>query len=634
MNFNVIANRFLGLIQNDRENPWLKWILRLLALSTAVSPAGWPTSFQLKDGYKFDFIVVGAGSGGATVAARLSEVGHWKVLLLEAGGDPPPGSVIPSLFGTLIHSQYDWDYDVELDEGTGQIHADGKVYVGGGKMLGGSSSSNLEVYARGAPEDFEEWNKIAPGWDWDTVLHYYKKLERITDYSILQDPHNAYYHSTSGPVAVSRPKANMYYEKVHDEVLNSWEEIGIKRLPETNGYEMIGASKPHFTFSKGRRSSTAEAYLRPTKDRPNFYVTKFARVTKVLIDPSTLRAYGVKVLLPTGEIITLYANIEVILSAGTIGTSKLLMLSGIGPREVLSPLNIDTITDLPVGKNLQDHLLITLVIKGQKGFQTAVQNLLIPTELDAFPIPLQNGFIRLNSSTSQYYGKTKPHIQLFNLRIGATAAPALLFGCRVVANLVQDYCYSVSKANVYREIDLTNMILLHPKSRGQVKLRSSNPLDDPLVEIGYFRNVKDIAIMVETIKYMMRVVETSYYRKVGAEVARLSVKGCDGLAYGTDEYWACYVVNTVSSLAHPVGTCAMGPDGVVDERLRVHNIKGLRVVDASVMPLSPSGNTNAPTMMIGEKAADMIKEDHNEPTEPINNKDQNTNEYEQIDDYY
>lgn len=526
---------------------------------------------------------------------------------------------IPSMFGTLVHSEYDTDYAADLDPGTGQIHANGKLRMGGGKMLGGSSSSNWEVYARGAPEDFEEWNKIAPGWDFETVLHYYKKLERMTDHSVLQDPYHAHYHSVTGPVAISRPKVNAYYEKVNEEVLNSWEEMGIKRLLETNGPEILGASRPHFTFANGRRSSTAEAYLRPTKDRPNFFVTKYARVIKILIDPSTLTAIGVKVLLETGEVISVYAKKEVIVSAGTINTPKLLMLSGIGPREVLEPFNIETITDLPVGKNLQDHLIIPLVIKGRKGLQTAVQNLLAPTELDAFPVPLQNGFIKLNGSASKYYGDNKPHVQLFNVRVGATAAPALLFGCRVMANFDEDYCYSMSEANVFHEVDLLNLVLLHPKSRGQVRLRSSNPSVDPLIEIGYFRNVKDVKIMVDAIKFMIRVKDTSYYRKMGAEVARLDVKGCEGLVYGTDEYWACYAVNTVSSLLHPVGTCAMGPEGVVDERLRVHNIKGLRVVDASVMPLSPSGNTNAPTMMIGEKAADMIKEDHNEHVEYINN---------------
>ncbi|XP_069362094.1 ecdysone oxidase-like [Maniola hyperantus] len=611
MYYKVFAAKFRVFIRTAIDRPWVKWLLRLLTFLEVIASVGWPESFPLRDGYKFDFIVVGAGSGGATVATRLSEVPHWKVLLLEAGGDPPSASVIPSTYGLIMHSEYDWDHGADLDPGTGQVHVDGKIYMGGGKMLGGSSSSNALIYARGAPEDFEDWNKIAPGWDWDTVLHYYKKLEHMTDHSVLQNPYNAHYHSTSGPVAISRPRANDYYEKVNDQVLSSWEEMGIKRLLETNGPEILGASRPHFTFSKGRRSSTAEAYLRPTKDRPNFYITKFARVIKVLIDSSTLRAYGVKVLLKTGEIVTLYANIEVILSAGTIGTPKLLMLSGIGPREVLEPFNIHTIADLPVGKNLQDHLFVTLVIKGQKGLQTAVQNLLAPGELDKFPLPLQTGFIRLNGSVSKYYGKNKPHIQIFNIRVGATAAPVLLFGCRVIGNLTEDYCYSVSKANVYREIDLMNLLLLHPKSRGQVRLRSSDPLVAPLVEIGFFRNIKDVAIMVEAIKFMLRITETSYYRKVGGAVAQLDVNGCEGLHHGTDEYWACYAVNTVNSLQHPVGTCPMGPDGVVDERLRVHKIKGLRVVDASIMPLSPSGNTNAPTMMIGEKAADMIKEDHN-----------------------
>ncbi|CAH0719023.1 unnamed protein product, partial [Brenthis ino] len=609
INLNVFVNKFLGYVQTARDTPWLRWVLQILAISQAISPVGWPASYPLKDGDTFDFIVVGAGSAGATVATRLSEVYHWKVLLLDAGGDPPSSSVVPSMFAFISHTEYDWDYLAELDKGIGQSHPGGMLYMSRGKMLGGSSSSNYEIYARGVPEDYDEWNTIAPGWDWKTVLHYLKKLERMTDTVVLENPSNAYLHSTSGPVAVSRPNTNAYFNKVNDIVLKSYEEMGIKRLVENYGPETLGASTPHFTFSDGRRSSTAEAYLKPAKDRPNLFITKFARVTNLLIDPLSKQAYGVRVLLKSGELINVYADKEVIVSAGSIETPKLLMLSGIGPHEILRRYHINITADLPVGKNLQDHAVVPLNFMGQKGFQTVVQNLLIPTELDSYPIPIQLGLLRVNTSCNDCYG-LKPNIQIFNIHVGATAAPGIYYGCQSITNYDREYCLSLGKANTIHEIDMTTIVLLHPLSRGQVKLRSSNPLDDPIIEMGYFRNENDVTTLTEAIKFMLNFVNTSYYKSVGGKVAKLDVKGCYGVPYASDKYWRCYVKNTVTSLLHPVGSCAMGSDGVVDERLRVHSIKGLRIVDASIMPRIPSGNTNIPTIMIGEKAADMIKEDY------------------------
>ncbi|XP_072945478.1 ecdysone oxidase-like [Epargyreus clarus] len=611
MNLNVMVNNALGFVQTHSKNPLIHWMLQILAISHSISPAGWPISYDIRDGFRADFVVVGAGSAGAIVAARLSEVYHWKVLLLEAGGDPPPASVTPSLFGTLAHTEYDWDYNAYFDKGIGQIHPKGILYMTRGKMLGGSSSNNYEVYSRGVPEDYDEWNEKAPGWSWNDVLPYFKKLEHMTDMSVFENPKNAYLHSMGGPVAVSRPETNSYFTRVSEIILDSYQELGIKKMLEINGPENFGASRPHFTFANGRRSSTAEAYLRPTKDRANLYITKYARATKILIDPRTSRAYGVRVLLKSGEKINVYADKEVIVSAGTIDSPKLLMLSGVGPKEDLSKFNIEVISDLPVGKNLQDHQFSPIVYTGQLGLQTAVQNLISTTELDAYPVPIQCGFFKLNRSSAYYSKSNKPQFQIFNIHIGATASPAISIGCRSIANYDAAFCNSFSMANLLREIDMTSLVMLHPLSRGRVSLKSPNPLEDPLIKLGYFRNKRDIGLAMEGVKFMTRLAQTTYYRQVGGEVVKLSITGCEDLPWGSDMYWHCYVKNAVGSLLHPVGTCAMGADGVVDERLRVHGVLGLRVVDASIMPMIPSGNTNAPTMMIGEKAADLIKDDYN-----------------------
>ncbi|CAK1589031.1 unnamed protein product [Parnassius mnemosyne] len=605
-NLNVFVNNFLGFVQTSSYLPWVKWLLRLFALSQAISPTGWPKSYDLRDGDRFDFVVVGAGSAGAILAARLSEVPHFSVLLLEAGGDPPPASVAPSLFGTLAHTKYDWDYRAQLDKNVGAVHPDGVIYMTRGKMLGGCSSNNYEVYARGTPKDYDEWGQVAPGWEWDSVLPYFKKLEGFKDPAVTENPDHAYLHSTDGPVAITRPQTNSYFNEVNEIVLKSYEEMGIKRILELNGPESLGAAQPHYTFANGRRSSTAEAYLRPVRDRYNLKVTKYARVTKVLIDDLRLRASGVEIFLG-GKKINVFANLEVIVSAGAIDTPKLLMLSGIGPREELLKFGIHAIVDLPVGRNLQDHLYVPIVFTGKKGIQSIVQNLLVPTELDSYPVPSQSGYF----SVKQSYVLQRPQFQIFNIRIGATASPIILFGLRTLANFDEPFSYSISKANKDREIDVTSVLLLHPRSRGEVVLSSSNPFDDPLINMGYFRNEEDVQTTLEGLKYMLQYSNTSYYKNNGGGIAKLDVTACKQLKWGSDDYWRCYVQNTVGSMLHPVGTCKMGPKGVVDEKLRVHGIFGLRVADTSIMPRIPGGNTNAPAMMIGEKAADIIKIDYN-----------------------
>ncbi|XP_004922639.1 ecdysone oxidase [Bombyx mori] len=606
ISLNTVANEFFKILQASQSSWLVRWLLNALALSQAIQPNGWPENYKPLDGERFNFIVVGSGSAGAIVATRLSEVPHWTVLLIEAGGDPPPTSVVPSLFATLSNTEYDWSYKAYLDEGVGETHPGRAIFMTRGKMLGGSSSNNYEIYTRGVPQDYEEWNLEAPGWDWNTCLYYFKKLENMTDISLFQNPYNAHLHSTNGPVAVSRPEDNAYSLKINEVMLKSYEELGIRRVLENNGPEIEGISRPHFTFANGRRSSTAESYLRPTKGRPNLFIAKYARVVKILLDPYTRTTYGVKVMLQDGNVINLFADSEVILSAGTIDSPKLLMLSGIGPHEVLQKHDIDTIVNLPVGKNMQDHAYAPILFTGKAGLSSIIPNLVLATQLDSFPIPIQSGFFSLGGSVSQ----SKPDFQIFSQNIGASASVLIRYGCSAITNYNDEFCYSLAKPNNIREIILASVLLLHPYSRGQVSLRSNNPLDDPIIELGYFRDDFDLHKLTEGLKFISNLVNTSYLRKVNGTIPKLAVSPCKEFVWGSDDYWTCYVRNVAGSLLHPVGTCKMGADGVVDERLNVHSVKGLRVVDASVMPKIPSANINAPTMMIGEHASDLIKEDY------------------------
>lgn len=477
-----------------------------------------------------------------------------------------------------------------------------------GKVLGGSSAINYLVYSRGVPRDFDDWSLSAPGWSWADVLPYFKKFENMTDHSVFTGPQNAELHSTNGPVGISRPVDNSVYREVNNIRLNSYGEIGIPPVLENNGPDISGVARPHFTFADGRRSSTAESYMRNNEDKPNLSVAKHTRATKILIDPTNLQAYGVEMINSKGEIVNVYAKFEVILSAGTIDSPKLLMLSGIGPLKEMVKHGINPIADLPVGRDMQDHLFVPLPFVGKQGIQSAFSNLLVPTKLDEFPVPFQSSFFRLGNipSTDPI---DRPQFQTFNVYVGATASLIVYLGCRSYG-YKEPFCSSLAKNNNIRELDITPLLLLHPKSRGCVTLKSRDPLDNPVIQMGYLKKKEDMMFMIEGVKFLRRIENTTYYNHVKGYLAHLDVPGCEGIPWATDEYWECYIRATVGSMLHPVGTCKMGIDGVVNERLMVHGIGRLRVADASIMPEICSGNPNAVVMMIGEKISDMIKEDY------------------------
>lgn len=585
-------------------------LFRILFISKVFTESEWPENYNLKDGERFDFIVVGSGSAGAIVAARLSEVPSFNVLLIEAGGDPPVASVIPGLLPLLQNTEYDWNFKAYTDAGIGETHPDRMIPYSRGKLLGGCSSTNYLIYARGVPQDYDEWDKVAPGWNWDNVLYYFKKLEGMTDLLLFKNPQNAHLHSTDGPVNISRTVKFASTAEIDDIRLNSFEEIGIKRVLEINGPEILGAARPHLTINNGRRSSTAEAYLKPAKDRPNLRIAKFSIATKILIDQQSLKAYGVEVAAGGDNIIQVFATNEVIISAGVINSPKILLHSGIGPHDVLSKFDIETLVDLPVGKNFHDHQVMLLSIKGKPGLSSAIQNILLATNLDTVPLPIQSGHFRISESIDSYPNILQPHFQFFNSYIGAGAAPAAFIGCKTIPNFEDQYCTSLTKANVLNDLDNIMLVLLHPLSRGEVLLRSKDPFADPIINLGYFRNEYDVMVAAKGLKYMSSLVNSTYFKQIGSRVMKLKARGCKGIKWGTEAYWRCYAKSTVTSILHGVGTCSMGFNGVVNERLKVHNVEGLRVVDASVIPKIPSGNTNAPVMMIGEKAADMIKAEY------------------------
>lgn len=468
-------------------------------------------------------------------------------------------------------------------------------------MLGGSSGVNFMFYVRGNKVDYDNWAKEGnEGWGWENVTTYFKKSERLNDKSIMNSE-SADLHGTKGYLGITQPD---WSHKTKD-YFNAFKEQGHDILQDCNGHQQLGYGPSSFTVDKNIRQNTANAFLSPIRDRKNLKVLKNTLVRKVLLNKDK-RAIGVLVKLPEGEIIKVKARNEVVLSAGAINSPQLLMLSGIGPREHLEEMNIDVVLDSPnVGQNMQDHPLVPLVFSGKRSISSIIDNIEPFGNLDRFPMPTILGFVALNKT--QGY----PDYQITGVPTPTAAIlPPLL--CSDTFTLKDSSCIALADATQNRGALFTLITHLHPKSRGRIQLKSSNPEDSPLIYSGYFSQKDDLENLAKYVEDYIGVLNTTYFREMKSEVIDMKVSQCEGLEFGSHEYWKCYVLNLASTQYHAIGTCAMGGEGkgVVDERLRLRGVKSLRVVDASVMPSITSGNTNAPVIMIAEKAADMIKIDY------------------------
>ncbi|XP_048482855.1 ecdysone oxidase [Plutella xylostella] len=552
---------------------------------------------QIQDGATFDFIIVGAGSAGGVLARRLSELPECRVLLLEAGEEPPLLSVAPGLLAFLPHTRWDWNYYTSDDHYSSQSQRGAAIPYTRGKMLGGTSSINYMLYVRGNPEDYNSWARDGfEGWDWKSVFPYFLKSEDMQSKELFRNATFARYHNTKGPLKVTQTRYPESQEVKRDIFLQAFSQIGIKPIVDYNGPEQLGVSRTYFTQSKQPltiRSSTAQTYIAPSKDRKNLVILKNTFAKKILIDSNNM-AYGVEADV-SGQIMRFYATEEVIASAGAFNTPKLLIASGIGAAEDLYDLGIDVVSDLPVGKELQDHVFLPLFFTGAKDISTALPVL----DAQALGFPSLNGFLSLHP------GKKQPDIQILPLYYDL-ASPEFAFSCVYDFNFNDNICSSAVLANLKAELFSTLVILLHPKSRGEVKIRSLNSA--PEIYTGYFSNTEDLGTITAGIRRLLNLTETEYLKSFNSELVRLNLPACDGLTYLSDEYWECYALQTGTTLYHAAGTCAMGR--VVDERLRVYGVGGLRVVDASVFPSLPSGNTNAPTIMVAERAADLVKQEY------------------------
>lgn len=518
----------------------------------------------------FDYVVVGAGSGGCVVAARLTEAGA-RVLLLEAGGPDEMREIhIPAAFPKLFRSPLDWNYETEPQE-----HLNGRrLYWPRGKMLGGSSSINAMIYIRGHRSDYDGWAALGNrGWSYEDVLPYFRRAEDF------EDGANEY-HGAGGPLHVENRR---YTHEICDAITRGFEALGYPRNDDFNGPEQEGVGRYHVTQKNGARHSTATAYLRPALARggPGHLEARTgALVTRVQIDDG--RATGVTYRDEAGEH-KVRASRGVVLAAGAITSPHLLMLSGVGERAMLEAAGVEVVHELPgVGQNLQDHLFVPVVYDTETA---SLKDALSEAQMSLY-MTEGRGMLCSNVGETGGFMRTDPALEAPDLQFHNGAA------------LFVDHGFLELDGHHYTLLPS----LIAPRSRGQIRLASADPGDRPLIEPNYLSDPRDMDVLVAGVELARRVGDTP------ALAPYRLTEVMPGEAVTDRAGLEAYIREQAMTIYHPVGTCKMGHDelAVVDDELRVRGLENLWVADASVMPVIPRGNTNAPTIMIGEKAADLI----------------------------
>ena len=528
----------------------------------------------------FDYVIIGAGSAGCVLANRLTANPKISVLLIEAGGkDTNPWIHIPGgYFKTMHNPKTDWCFKIQSDPGL----AGREMNYPRGKTLGGSSSINGLLYIRGQSQDYDYWRQLGNvGWSWDDVLPYFKKSEDN------QRGENEF-HGKGGPLSVEDIRVKM---KVLDTFINAAEEFGFPRRSDFNTGENEGLGYFQVTQRNGLRCSTAVGYLNPIKNRKNLKIVTESHVKNIEFNNN--RAVAVNYW-QNNQLTKVKANVEIILSAGSIGSPHILQASGIGPGELLKKNNVKVIKNQPaVGKNLQDHLMLRPVykIKNLETLNEVHHNLFKKMVTGINYFVFRKGPLTMGASHLCGFIKSDEHLETPNLQFHVSPMSTDVLGNTTLHKFP---AFTPTICNV------------KPTSRGSVELDGNDTRNDPKIRMNYLSTPEDRDIAGKAIKITRKIVmESKAFKPYAPSEFRPGIDITDNEQLATE---AGKFANTVF---HPVCTCRMGNDGesVVSDRLLAHGLKGLRIVDASVMPSITSGNTNAPTIMIAEKGADFILED-------------------------